>query len=190
MRIFIRRVRVHPAAVLRGLIALLLAFAVAGTARPAAARPAAGQPVTYFSYYSLESYNFAGYFARHRNYLGELTTVSSTLDRDDATWLVVPGLAGTGISLRSKNYPSFYLRHANWRLQISQSDGSTLFREDATFHVRPGNASTGSTWMSLESYNYPGHFIRHANYHLWLSADDGTSLFDADSTWSPGPPLS
>jgi hypothetical protein len=169
---------------------VLIAVVVAGfgvTVGPAEAR-AAGS-VTYYSYYSLESRNYPGYFARHQNFYGELTTVASPLDRADATWMVVPGLAGAGVSFRSKNYPSYYLRHANWRLQISQSDGSRLFREDATFYLRPGNAGGGSGWSSFESYNYPGHYLRHANYHLWLAADDGSSLFADDSTWALETPL-
>ncbi|BBH70316.1 hypothetical protein ACTI_70010 [Actinoplanes sp. OR16] len=172
-----RRWRVLLAAVVSVVAALGVAAAPAAAALPLSRN------------YSLESFNFPGHFARHRNSLGELTTVSSQLDRDDATWLLVPGLAGAGVSLRSKNYPSFYLRHSGFRLQISQSDGSRLYREDATFYVRGGNASSGSGWISLESYNFPGRYIRHADYHLWLHPDDGSRLFAEDSTWAARPPL-
>jgi hypothetical protein len=88
--------------------ALLVTLALVG-AGPMPARatapPVPAGPLTN-RYYSLESSNYPGHFARHRNYLGELTTVSSNLDRLDATWMVVPGLAGSGVSLRSRNFPS------------------------------------------------------------------------------------
>ncbi|GLY95594.1 AbfB domain-containing protein [Actinoplanes sp. NBRC 103695] len=166
---------------------LAAVVATVATLGVAVAPAAAALPLS--RYYSLESFNYPGHFARHANYLGELSTVSSQLDRNDATWLLVPGLAGAGVSLRSKNYPSYYLRHSGFRLRISRSDGSRLYREDATFYVRRGNAASGSAWLSFESYNYPGRFIRHANYHLWLHPIDRTQLFKADSTWAARPPL-
>jgi hypothetical protein len=184
------RTLVRPTPTAHKLTTALIALVIAAfgvIAAPTAAQ-AAGS-VTLYRYYSLESNNYPGYFARHQNFLGELTKVASALDFADATWMVVPGLAGSGVSLRSKNYPSYYLRHASWRLQISQSDGSQLFREDATFHLRAGNASSASAWTSFESYNYPGYYVRHAGYHLWLNANDGSPLFAADSTWAVEPPL-
>jgi hypothetical protein len=166
------------------LASVVAMVATAGVAVvPAAAAPRLSR------YYSLESFNYPGFFARHQNSLGELTQVSSQLDRDDATWLMVPGLAGAGVSLRSKNYPSYYLRHSGFRLQISQSDGSQLYREDATFYARRGNASSGPDWISFESFNFPGRFIRHSSYHLWLHPNDGSQLFSEDSTWAARPPL-
>ncbi|MEU4693960.1 AbfB domain-containing protein [Actinoplanes sp. NPDC023714] len=174
-------IRVRWRALLAALVATIATLGV--TVAPATAA------VPLSEYYSLESFNFPGHFARHANYLGELTTVSSRLDREDATWLLVPGLAGSGVSLRSKNYPSYYLRHSGFRLQISRSDGSRLYREDATFHVRRGNATSNPGWVSFESFNFPGRFIRHADYHLWLHPDDGSRLFNEDSTWSARPPL-
>jgi hypothetical protein len=168
----------------RLLAAVVAVIATVGLAVvPAAAAPPLSE------YYSLESFNYPGYFARHQNFLGELTPVSSQLDRDDGTWLMVPGLAGAGVSLRSKNYPSYYLRHSAFRLQIAQSDGSQLYREDATFYARRGNASSGSSWISFESYNFPGRFIRHSGFHLWLHPNDGSRLFAEDSTWAARPPL-
>ena len=44
-------------------------------------------------HHSIQSYNYPDYFIRHRNYLGEITTIVSTLDKKDATFKLVPGLA-------------------------------------------------------------------------------------------------
>ncbi|GLY06666.1 MULTISPECIES: AbfB domain-containing protein [Actinoplanes] len=170
------------------LLTVVLALLVVAPSVRAAAGPPIPQPDVY-TYYSLESFNMPGHFVRHRYALGELTTVTTDLDRDDATWTLVPGLAGTGIALRSKNFPSYFLRHHAGRLTMDQSDGSALFREDATFHLRPGNAAVGASWTSLESYNYPGHYVRHTGFHLWLTADDGSTAFAEDSTWALEPPL-
>ena len=166
-----------------------LAAVVATVAMLGVAVTPAEASVTLFSYNSLESFNYPNHFARHANSLGELTTISRQLDREDATWLIVPGLAGDGVSLRSRNYPSYYLRHAGFRLQISQSDGSWLFRQDATFFARSGNASSEPEWVSFESYNFPGRYIRHSSYQLWLHPIDGTQLFNMDSTWAIRAPL-
>ena len=43
---------------------------------------------------SFESYNYPGFYIRHRDYLGAITEISSDLDRQDATFRLVPGLIG------------------------------------------------------------------------------------------------
>jgi hypothetical protein len=84
------------------------------------------------------------------------------------------------VSIESVNYPGYYLRHQNFRVQLHKSDGSQLFKDDATFKIKPGLAD--AAWVSLESANYPGHYLRHRNFHLYLEqgADD---LFKKDSTF-------
>lgn len=116
----------------------------------------------------LESYNFPNRFIRHRNYLGELTPVESTLDRLDSSFRIVRGLAGTGtISFESKNFPTYYLRHHHFRIKLHKLDSSPLFRQDASFKSRSGlalglwNVPLDNTLNSYESVNYPGFYIRH-----------------------------
>lgn len=42
---------------------------------------------------AIRSFNFADRFVRHANFLGELTPVANHLDRQDASFIVLPGLA-------------------------------------------------------------------------------------------------
>lgn len=117
---------------------------------------------------AFQSYNFPDHYIRHRNFLGELTTVKSTLDQLDSTFKVVNGLAGHGtVSFESRNYRGYYLRHHNFRIKLQQLEGSDLFRKDASFIGRTGlaiglwNTPIDESLTSYESVNYPGYYIRH-----------------------------
>jgi hypothetical protein len=139
------------------------------------------------AYYSLQSYNYSNYFIRHRDFLGEITTISSTLDREDATFRITPGLAsGSCVSFESLNHPSYYLRHQEFRIKLHTSDGTQLFREDATFCQRPG--LDDSAWASFESYNYRGYYLRHLDFHLYIERGSG-DLYRADTTFRIVAPL-
>ncbi|MEU8260354.1 AbfB domain-containing protein [Micromonospora sp. NPDC048999] len=136
---------------------------------------------------AFESINFPGHLMRHRNYLGDLTTVSSALDRADATLREVSALDGTrdAVSFESINFPGHYLRHQNFRIKLQRDDGSNLFHRDASFKTyRQGVFAH----RRFESVNYPGHYVRHANFQLWLAKDDGSESFQKDSTWRRLPP--
>jgi hypothetical protein len=129
----------------------------------------------------LQSLNFPGLFIRHRNFLGELTRINSNLDRQDASFRIVPGLANSNlISFESVNYPGYYLRHQGFRIKLARRENNDLFRKDATFKRVPGLANR--SMVSFESYNYPGHYIRHRNYHLYLERGN-TNLFRQDATF-------
>jgi hypothetical protein len=150
--------------------------------------PVAGPQAIAGSMASFQSYNFRNHFIRHANFLGEITPVSSDLDRKDSTFRIVPGMAdGHYVSFESVNYPGHFLRHQDFRLKLQKFDGSQLFRQDATFKMVPGLAD--GSWTSFESVNYPGHYIRHRNFHLYLEkgSDD---LFRKDSTFRAAPPNS
>lgn len=131
---------------------------------------------------NFESLNIPGMYMRHQNYLGELTTLTNTWDRNDASFVVRRGLNGTpgSVSFESTNFPGLYLRHQYFRIKLAARDGSSLFDQDATFMPRP--QATRSQWR-FESVNAPGRFIRHQNFDLWLAASDGSTLFQQDSTW-------
>jgi uncharacterized protein YkwD len=124
---------------------------------------------------AMQSLNYQDMYVRHAFFLGELTRVSTDLDRADATFDIVPGLADpTWISFRSTNYPDRYLRHQNFRIKLDVFDGSQVMRGDATFQMRPGLADGG--WTSFSAYNAPfrDRFIRHKCWSLYLEpiADD------------------
>lgn len=129
----------------------------------------------------LQSLNYPGLFIRHRNFLGEITRITSDLDRKDASFRIVPGLANRNlISFESVNYPGYYLRHQGFRIVLSPRTNNELFRNDATFRRVPGLANR--SMASFESYNYPGYYIRHRNFHLFLERGN-TDLFRKDATF-------
>ena len=78
-----------------------------------------------------------GVYIRHRNYQAwvDPAQTNQELYRKDASFTVVPGAAGKGISLRSVNYPEHMLRHAGYVMWIHKSDGSDLYKKDASFEV-------------------------------------------------------
>lgn len=139
------------------------------------------QALGVWDFVSIESYNIRGMYIRHRNYLGELTSVSSGLDRADATFRLVPGLANAGcVSFESSNFPGYFLRHQFYRLKLNPSENADLYRRDATFCIKPAlQPGVGSPWVSFESYNFPGSYIRHRDYHLYIESSGGPFREDA-----------
>jgi hypothetical protein len=135
----------------------------------------------------------AGYtdrYIRHGGGLASTTPVdenSAQLLKNDATYRVVTGLAdGNCYSLRSRNYPDRYLRHANHRVRLDTNDNTDLFKRDATFCTRAGLSGSG---VSFEALNVPGNFLRHYNGEVWIAAgggarpSDSANSFAADASW-------
>ncbi|THB64168.1 MAG: hypothetical protein D6B27_10925 [Gammaproteobacteria bacterium] len=137
---------------------------------------------------SIRSYDFSSSFIRHADGNGMLTSISTVLDQQDATFNIVAGLADTdGISLEASNYPGCYLRHSNYQIYLNCYEDSDLFRNDATFYIREGLAD--SEYISLESANFPGHFIRHEVGFLFISQNDGSDQFAKNATFEIRAPL-
>jgi Alpha-L-arabinofuranosidase B (ABFB) domain len=138
---------------------------------------------------SFSSWNFPDRYIRHRSSLAYIDPIvaSDSLGRKDATFRLVPGLAGRCRSFESLNYPGHFLRHQNFRLKLAKQTDEQLFKEDATFCVVSGLAS--SEGRSFESVNLPGHYIRHFNFELWLGKSDGSRLFKKDATFIISLPL-
>ncbi|HZM79864.1 MAG TPA: AbfB domain-containing protein [Candidatus Limnocylindrales bacterium] len=138
---------------------------------------------------------FTNRYLRHMNslaYTEVVTSTSSTLLKNDATYTIRPGLADANCSsFESVNFPGQFLRHANSRVQNSVNDGTALMRADATWCARNGLTGSG---ISLESYNYRGSFLRHINAEVWLSdgaggpAHNSPNSWAYDSTWQLAPP--
>ncbi|MEV0400125.1 alpha-L-arabinofuranosidase B [Actinoallomurus sp. NPDC050550] len=111
-----------------------------------------------------------------------INSSSSDLDKNDATWIVRSGLAGSScVSFESRNYPGDYLRHQNYELYRQHNDGSSLFASDATFCPQTGKSGQGT---SLASYNYPDRFIRHYNNTVYVASNGGSHDFDSSSSWA------
>lgn len=138
---------------------------------------------------SFRSLNYPDRYIRHRLSLGYIDQIAASdiLGRKDATFRLVPGLAGKCRSFESVNYPGHFFRHQNFRLKLEKQRDDQLFREDATFCVVSGLASADG--YSFESFNLPRHYIRHSNFELWLAKSDGSSLFKKDATFILSPPL-
>jgi hypothetical protein len=139
---------------------------------------------------SFQSWNFPDRYIRHRLSLGYIDPIveRDKLGRKDATFRLVPGLAGRCRSFESFNYPGHFLRHQNYRLKLAKKTDDQLFKEDATFCVVAGLAS--SEGSSFESVNFPKHYIRHSNFELWLGNFDGSPVFKKDATFRISRPLS
>jgi hypothetical protein len=120
------------------------------------------------------------------------TAASSTVDRQDATFWVRPGLSnGACYSFESRNFPGTYLRHANSRVRRDARDGGALFDADATWCARPGLSGAAT---SLESADFPGAYLRHFNSEVWLARSGGPlpsdtpTNFANDATWNVSAP--
>ena len=143
---------------------------------------------------SMQSYNFPSRFIRSKNIKKPIdpvyiTYINSKLDKNESTFVMVPGLAEDvgGVSFKSLYYPGYYLRHRRFKLEIGRYDGSDLFREDATFKIKPGLAD--NQYISLESFNYPKYYIRHYFYRLYLHKKSSSSLYKKDATFKLIPPF-
>ena len=95
---------------------------------------------------SLRSRNYPRRWMRHQNSRIKFdeydrgSAPPSELFMNDASFEMVPGLAGKCISFRSVNYPDRYIRHRNFELWIDVPDKSQLFTLDATFCQQPPRA--------------------------------------------------
>ena len=110
-----------------------------------------------------------------------VTSSSSSTVKEDATWIVEPGLANSScVSFKSANGSGDYIRHYNFELYLEPSDGTTQFALDATFCPRAGNSGSNYSFMS---YNYSYKYIRHYNYIGYVASDGGSNTWDASSLW-------
>ncbi|MFF7184324.1 alpha-L-arabinofuranosidase B [Streptomyces sp. NPDC008222] len=126
-----------------------------------------------------------GDYIRHQDdaaVISSVTSSSSALDKNDATWIVRRGLADSScVSFESRNYPGDFLRHQNFRLYRQPMNGTALFRADATFCPVTGKSGTGT---SFASYNYPGRYLRHYDHGLYLASDGGSNTWDSATSWT------
>jgi hypothetical protein len=124
-------------------------------------------------------------YIRHQNnnaVTSVITSSSSALDKNDATWIVRRGLTSNScVSFESRNFPGDFLRHSNFQLFRQPMDGTALFRADATFCPQAGRSGTGT---SFASFNFPTRFIRHFNNTLYIASNGGSNAFDTSTSWA------
>jgi hypothetical protein len=150
---------------------------------------------------SLRALDFPDRFIRHQNFLGELTSIVSELDKNDATFSSINDFGvGTQARIRpATNFSLMCLRHQDFRIKLHEfnppisgpnsrpeTPEEKLLREDCTFTVRGGLAD--SAGISFESVNVPGHFIRHRDFHLFLEPAN-SDLARRDATFIKAPPF-
>ncbi len=89
--------------------------------------------------YSFEAKALPGHYLRHLEqdvFLNTLPTGPKHQAFDeDATWCVVPGLSGTGISFESRNSLQKYLRRNGGKLMLGYPGDSPGFDQDATWNA-------------------------------------------------------
>jgi hypothetical protein len=134
----------------------------------------------------IKSYNYPDRYVRHAGNVGRIDAYPFD-PYQDQLWTLVPGLADSaGVSFRSVNYPTMYLRHSNYALVLNANDGSTQFAADATFYQTTGFAD--SSWTSFRSYNNPTRYLRHSDYVLRIDViTSGSAATDRqDATFRVG----
>lgn len=147
-------------------------------------------PLNYIDYstaelrISLTSANYGMYSIRHQSFRGKISQLSTgSTDRQDATFIIRPGLAdrrGGTVSLESINFPGYYLRHRNFQVWLDPYRSDSQYKLDATFRLVPGLADRSYT--SLEAVTHPGYYIRHSDYLLNIGSGN-TPLFRSDATF-------
>jgi YVTN family beta-propeller protein len=140
---------------------------------------------------TFESVAAPGQVLRHYAYRLMLgTSDGSDLFKNDATFCPQTGLSGSGISLRSKNYPDRVVRHRDYQVWIDPVTTDAQFSSDATFVANyvppvvgavtaPVASSTGAVTYTATS-TYPG-----ALQYQWNFGDgSGDSGFSASPSVS------
>jgi hypothetical protein len=139
--------------------------------------------------YSLRSFNFPTYYVRDNNDQVVIGQVSTDVEKQTATFKIVPGLANAAagyVSFESVDQPGYYLRHSGFQFYLHQFANDDLFKQDATFHEVPGLAD--NSWSSFESINYPGRYMRHRNFVLYLESGSDNGFYQ-DATFHRENPL-
>ncbi|SEL23487.1 Beta-glucanase, GH16 family [Roseateles sp. YR242] len=108
----------------------------------------------------------SGLVIRHQASRGRVDTAGSVNPFNDGNWRMVTGLAGSGVSFQSANYPNAYLRHRNGEVWLDTNDGSDLFKQDATFIQQP--SLLDGNGVSFQSFNFRDRWIRHRNSLLFV----------------------
>ncbi|WP_258527654.1 AbfB domain-containing protein [Streptomyces sp. NBRC 110611] len=117
-------------------------------------------------------------------------------DREDATWVVVDGLAAQPgcYSFKSPTKAGHYLTLNGLKVKMAADDGSAKFRKDATWCARKALTGSGT---SFESAGNKGRYLRHFWGDLYAAKKDDKSGhrfdrskdFAQDATWKISTPL-
>jgi hypothetical protein len=121
-------------------------------------------------------------------HLSPISSSSTLLDRQDATFVIKAGLARSSCyALEAVNFAGYYLRHRSGTIVLERNDASTGFRADATFCARRGFA--GGSTVSFEAYSRPGTFLRHSYFRLYTHPYMATDSTGPDASFIVSTPL-
>ncbi|MGY2051189.1 AbfB domain-containing protein [Methylobacterium sp. JK268] len=158
-----------------------------GTSTAAGGATATGTPI------SLQSSNYTGSYLTNVNGTARLMAPGSASDRQQASFRLVAGLAGQGVSFASSTASGQYLRHQNFQVWQQTNDNSDYFKKDATFKQigsLTGNCGCNTgTCSSYEAINWPGYYLRHRNFQFYITQSDGSDLFKQDASFCAVPAL-
>ncbi len=124
-------------------------------------------------------------YIRHQNGVAKISAINGanpTLDKQDATWIVHPGLSNSAcLSFESKDYPNGYLRQSSGAVYQQPNDGTTQFASDATFCPTRGNNGQG---VSLTSATNSALSLRHYNGQVYIASNGGPDAWDNTTSWT------
>lgn len=141
---------------------------------------------------SLQSSNYTTSYLTNVGGAAKLVTPANAGDRQQATFRMVAGLAGSGVSFQASTNASQYLRHQNFQIVQQANDGGDVFKRGATFTPRAalaGNCGCNTgTCSSYESIDWPGYYVRHQNFNFTIAKADGGGVFNQDASFCTAPP--
>lgn len=129
-----------------------------------------------------------GYTTRYLAHTGStvnsqiVSSSSATALKQQASWIVHSGLGNSAcFSFESKDSAGSYLRHSNFELHLTASDGTKQFKEDATFCPQTGLNGQGN---SFRAWNYPTRYFRHYSNVGYIASNGGVHTFDAAASFN------
>jgi len=139
--------------------------------------------------YRFRSMRFPGHYIHHRG------NHKIFIDRVGSTYLVVPGLAGQGVSFRATNPAGRYIRHRGYKCYLDKPDGTNLFRHDVSFIPQAGLGNLAGS-VSFQSVNYRDRYLRSTGRDVKKGPRKfragiarvqvrNAAFFKYDATWLP-----
>jgi hypothetical protein len=142
---------------------------------------------------SLQASNYTTSYLTNVGGTARLVVPANASDRQQATFRLVPGLAGQGVSFQASTNAGQYLRHQNFQIFQQANDGGDLFKKGSTFVPRAGLAGTcgcnTGACTSYESIDWPGYYLRHQNFGFYIAKPDGGPTYNQDASFCPAPGL-
>ncbi|WP_432185967.1 AbfB domain-containing protein [Streptomyces sp. Tue6028] len=135
------------------------------------------------------------FFMRHHNSEGEINEFNLPGPAKDFDWRIHFLRLEEGfrlVSFEAVQPADHFLRHQNYRLVLSENDGTPLFERDRTFRVtNPLFGDPAEGWISYQAYEpqFRNRFIAHKDFHLYIrdmnepfmqAGEDGKV---GDATW-------